>query len=233
MDKQLFTYLPDILREDPGARDFLKAFEHILLGNADSPPDEQGKTLQGLEQILNNLPRYFSPGRDETDGVPDAFLPWFSQWLALSLRADITQNPAKDNAIRRAFIARMAELYRYRGTKKSMQELLQIFTSRDVTIDDQVEGESHYFKVMLNLEAIKTSDSREAFERAKELAHSVIRLEKPAHTRYLLIPAVTTMRIGQQQPPPPPPANVGLPTKYFIRVGKNTRLGATPRTIQN
>lgn len=84
-----------------------------------------------------------------------------------------------------------------------MKELLEIFTSRDVTIDDQVDGEPHYFKVMLNLEAIKTSDSREAFERAKELAHSVIRLEKPAHTRYLLIPAVTTMRVGQQRKPPP------------------------------
>ncbi len=232
MATQLFEYLPEVLREDPGTRDFLQAFEKLLFGRADGITDKQGNAVRGLEQILDDLPRYFTPGENETNGAPDAFLPWLSQWVALSLRTDITQDPVKDNAIRRAFIARMAELYRYRGTKKSMKELLEIFTSRDVTIDDQVDGEPHYFKVMLNLEAIKTSDSREAFERAKELAHSVIRLEKPAHTRYLLIPAVTTMRVGQQRKPPPPPTNVSLPTKYFVRVGKNTRLGATPRTTQ-
>jgi phage tail-like protein len=182
-----------------------------------------------LEQILDDLPRYFTPGQHEANGAPDDFLPWLSQWMALSLRTDITHDPVRDNALRRAFIARMAKLYRYRGTKKSMKELLEIFTSRDVTIDDQKDGKPHYFEVHLNLETLKTSDSREAFERAKELAHSVIRLEKPAHTYYLLIPAVTTIRIGQRKEPPPPPRNVALPTKYFIRVGKNSRLGATPK----
>lgn len=232
MAKQLFEYLPEVLRVDPGTRDFLQAFDKILLGRPDSVTDKQGENLRGLEQILDDLPRYFTPGQHEGNGAPDEFLPWLSQWVALSLRTDITQDPAKDNAIRRAFIARMAQLYRYRGTKKSMKELLEIFTSRDVAVDDQMDGEPHYFKVLLNLDALKTSDSLEAFERAKELAHSVIRLEKPAHTRYVLIPAVTTIRIGQIKKPPPPPANVTLPTPYFIRVGKNTRLGATPQTTK-
>lgn len=232
MEKHLFEYLPEVLRQDQATRDFLQAFEKILLGSTDRAPDKQGKNPQGIEEILNELPRYFTPGHNETNGAPDAFLPWLSQWVALSLRTDITQDPAKDNVVRRAFIARMAQLYRYRGTKQSMKELLEIFTSRDVAIDDQMDGEPHYFKVLLNLDTLKTSDSLEAFERAKELAHSVIRLEKPAHTRYLLIPAVTTIRIGQIKKPPPPPANVTLPTPYFIRVGKNTRLGATPQTTK-
>ena len=66
------------------------------------------------------------------------------------------------------------------------------------------------------------------FEHVKELAHSVIRLEKPAHTRYLLIPIVETMRIGQRAQPPAPPPGITLPTAYFVRVGVNTRLGIRP-----
>src|SRR5262249_7669212 len=133
MGKHLFEYLPEVLREDPGTKDFLQAFERILLGGTDSVIDERGKELQGVEETLNDLPRYFSPGQNENNGTPDSFLPWLSQWMALSFRTDITLDTVKDNAIRRAFIARMAQLYRYRGTKKSLKELLEIFTSRDVT----------------------------------------------------------------------------------------------------
>lgn len=231
MDQQLLQYLPEVFQQDAATRDFLRAFARILLGGEKDLNNLLQENPRGLEEILDDLPRYLRPGTDQTDGTPDEFLPWLSQWVALSLRTDITRDPVRDRAIRRAFIARMAQLYRYRGTKKSMKELLEIFTSRDVSIDDQIDGQPHFFKILLNLETIKTSESKEAFERAKELAHSVIRLEKPAHTRYLLIPAVITMRIGQRQAPPPPPGSVTLPTTYFIRVGINTRLGATPANI--
>lgn len=225
---QLLQYLPQVFREDPGTRAFLQAFERILLGGQKDVTSVLAENPRGLERTLDDLARYFTAGDDETNGAPNDFLPWLSQWLALSLRTDITQDAGKDRAIRRKFIASMAQLYRYRGTRQSMQQLLEIFTSKDVTIEDQVDGTPYFFKILLNLEELKTSDSKAAFERAKELAHSVIRLEKPAHTRYLLIPAVETMRIGQRQAPPPPPANVALPTRYSIRVGINTRLGVTP-----
>jgi hypothetical protein len=55
-------------------------------------------------------------------------------------------------------------------------------------------------KVMLDLEKVKTSDSEEAFDRAMEIAHAVICMEKPAHTRYLPTSAITTMRIGKGLP---------------------------------
>jgi len=230
MDNQLLQYLPEVFREDTAMEPFLRAFEKLLLGRADDVSSVLGSNPRAVEQIVNDLARHFTPGNNADDGAPDEFLPWLSHWLALSLRSDITQVAATDNAIRRKFIARMAQLYRYRGTKQSMAELLAIFTSRDVIIRDQIDGKPHYFEVLLNLETIKTGDSQEAFDRAKELAHSVIRLEKPAHTRYLLIPAVTTMRIGQKQAPPPAPSNVTLPTSYSVQVGVNTRLGATPRS---
>lgn len=230
MANQLLQYLPAVLQEDAATRDFLKAFARILLGGDDDVTAILGSNPLGLEQIIDGFAGNLTLGDDASNGAPDQFLPWLSQWVALSVRTDISQNAAKDNAIRRKFIGRMTQLYRYRGTKKSMAELLAIFTSRDVAIKDQIDGKPHYFEVVLNLEAIKASDSKEDYDRAKELAHSVIRLEKPAHTRYLLIPAVTTIRIGQRQAPPP--ANTHLPTDYFIKVGVNTRLGATPKFVK-
>ena len=215
----LLQLLPAVLRDDPGTAALLAGFEKVLLGRPDGPPDPP----RGLEQILDDLPRYVTPGTGSADGTPDEFLPWLSQWVALSLRTDVTLDAARDNALRRAFIGSMVRLYRYRGTKRSMKELLEIFTGKDVVIDDQVEGEPFFFRVSLNLDAIKTSNNIAAFERVKELAHAVIRLEKPAHTRYRLIPALRTMQIGRGWPPDP------AATPYNIQVGKNTRLGSIPK----
>ena len=232
MTRPLHADLPEFLREDLATRDLLRAFERLLLGGPDDLQGMLGRNPPGLESTLDKLPRYFSAGTDARDGTPDEFLPWLSQWVAMSLRTDISfgvgKDVAKDNALRRSFIARMAQIYRYRGTRRSMKELLEVFTSRSVTVDDQIDAEPHYFRILLNLDAIKTSSDIAEFEHVKELAHSVIRLEKPAHTRYLLVPIVETMRIGQRSKPPAPPPGTVLPTTYFIRVGINTRLGFNP-----
>ena len=182
VDNQLLQYLPEVIRQevtrqvpdrpgvfqqDTATHDFLLAFEKILLSRFDNITDAQGKAVQGLEQKLDDLARYFTPGTDSTNGTPDDFLPWLSQWVALSLRTDIFDSnsegangvkyEAKNNAIRRSFIARMPELYRKRGTQESLAELLKIFTqgaASAVTIEPHVEGKPHFFKVMLNLELL-------------------------------------------------------------------------------
>ncbi|HNG37304.1 MAG TPA: phage tail protein [Nitrosomonas sp.] len=239
IDNQLLQYLPEIFQQDT-TRDFLLAFEKILLGRQDDEAtikeidkDPQLANQQGLEQILDHLARYFVPGTNPSDSTtPDEFLPWLSQWVALSLRWDITRDANTNNDIRRRFIAEMVQLYRYRGTKKSMQKLLAIFSQadeKDVHIDDEIDDKPYFFKILLPLEELKDSDHEKEFERRMELAHSVIRLEKPAHTYYQLIPNIITFRIGQRQEPPPTPSGVQLPTAYKVIVGKNTRLGFARR----
>lgn len=240
-ENQLLQYLPEVFQEDHATRDFLLAFEKILLSRIDVGEtadkintDELLNNLQGLEQILDDLARYFTPGTNSENGAPDEFLPWLSQWVALSLRWDITSDQGTNNARRREFIAEMAQLYRYRGTKKSMQKLLAIFSQadeKDVHIDDEVEDKPYFFRILLPLEEFKDSDHKKEFERRMELAHSVIRLEKPAHTYYQLIPNVITFRIGQRREPPPAPSGVTPPTTYKVIVGKNTRLGFARRKM--
>ncbi len=234
-ENQLLQYLPEVYRQDPPAtRDFLLAFEKILLGRTDDATtqasieeDELLRNLRGLEQILTDLARYFTPGTNQTDGAPDEFLPWLSQWVALSLRWDITLDDAENNAIRRSFIAHMAQLYRQRGTKEGMRQLLVIFSqSENVTINDEFDEMPYFFQVLLSLEAVKDSDDKKEFERRLELAHSVIRLEKPAHTYYQLIPEITTFRIGPYNScPKKNPEDPDIKNCPII-VGKNTRLGS-------
>jgi phage tail-like protein len=219
LEDELLRYLPQAMREDSGTEDFLRAFGAILFGT-NKPGDDLG-----LEQVLDDLPRYFTPGTGEEDGCPDDFLPWLGQWLALSLRTDIywedSNAPAQNNKVRRGLIAAMAEIYRWRGTKQSMLDLLRLFTRTDATIDDQIDGKPHFFRVWLNLESLKTSSTQAAYDHAMELARSVIDKEKPAHTYYELIPEIITMRIG------PGVDEQGNP--YFIKVGENSRIGVKPR----
>lgn len=229
MADELLQYLPEVFRVDPNGegdtssamRDFLRAFERVLIGFDDGDPQ------LGLEKILDDLSRYFTAGTKKDDGTPDSFLPWLSQWVAMSLRTDSSAEAGMNNETRRRLIANRVRLYRMRGTKSGLEELLGIFTSRKVVIEDQIDGEPHFFRVTLSLDDIKTGDNKAAFDRAKEVVHSVISQEKPAHTRYLLIPLVKTMRIGQRREPPPPQAHVSLPTPYSICVGRSTRLGVT------
>ena len=257
MHRPLLQDLPEVLREDPATQELLRAFERLMLGGDDDLLELKvlDTNPTGLESRLDELPRYFTPGTTEVDGTPDEFLPWLSQWVALSLRTDITfgadKSVTRENELRRNFIADLARIYRFRGTKQSMQELLGVFTARrelkngrlvvtprEVVINDQVDGQPYYFVIQVDLEEIKGGDSIAAFNHVKALADSVIRLEKPAHTRHLLIPAVTTMRIGQRAEPPRAPPGAHLPTKDHIRVGGktplgvvigNTRLGVVPR----
>jgi phage tail-like protein len=221
MRPSLLSQLPEVFRsrEDEKLADFLKAYEKVLLGRPDIGtlpdlpfPDEDLKSLRGLEDILDDLPKHFQPLE-----TPDDFLPWLSQWVALSV---VLQRAVADNKERmRNFIAEMSKIYRSRGTKEGMARLLEIFTGKRVSIDDQIDGEPFFFKVM-----IYVSPSNE--QRDMMLARAVINLEKPAHTRYRLIPAVPTMQIGKGWP------NDRNRTKFFIKVGdrEKSRLGLTPKS---
>ena len=206
---ELIQYLPQVFQNDAGTRDFLLAFEQILLGStldADQNGDESVQ-FQGLEKIIDRLATYFDP---ETEGLPSGFLLWLGQWVALSLRLDV------DEETRKTLTAQAVQLYRLRGTKTNMEKLLRIFTG-DTTfrIEDQIEGKPHYFEVYMDFNKIKTSEEAKAYHRREQIAHSVIQAEKPTHTYYKLIPQLVTLRIGSQ----------AEKTPFNVTVGINTRLG--------
>jgi phage tail-like protein len=195
---KLLDYLPAIYQEDPFLQRFLLAFDDILLGSA----SDTNFPAQGIEQTIAQIPKLFDP--QET---PAQFLAWLAEWTAFTVRNDL--EPIQQ----RAFIARVIPLYRRRGTKENLKELLTIFVSGEPTIIEPgvtefqigktssigvdtflAGGAPHYFEVTINIP--KGLDSNLQL-RQIEIAHALIELEKPAHTYYNLDANVLdTIQIG-------------------------------------
>jgi phage tail-like protein len=143
----LLQYLPAIYREEPFLGHFLLAFEKLLFGRDDDVPaagETKGpltvaqdlardrtvdRNLAGaplaLERTIAALANYFDPYR-----TPDEFLPWLASWTAFSLRADLDSDKQRD------FIANVISRYRWRGTKKNLEDLLKIFTIGTPRVED-------------------------------------------------------------------------------------------------
>jgi phage tail-like protein len=211
--KRLADYLPYEYRkrgekgEETDTLKFLKAFDRILLGNDNASASLAA--IEGLEDKIARLADFFHPAR-----TPSEFLPWLSQWVALTLRADISEEKQRE------FIARIVTLYRRRGTKDNMVELLELFTGRKVSVTE-IDAEPHFFTVLLDLNNVKEGNRQADYDRAEQQAHSIIRLAKPAHTRYQLIPKIDAFRIGPYNSCTKDPNIKSCP----IIVGRNTRLG--------
>ena len=193
----LLEYLPEIYHEDAFLGQYLSAFEQILLGSA----DEAAEVELGLEQKIENVAAYFDPLL-----TPPEFLQWLSGWVALSLRADL------DEFRQREFIRNAVRLYRLRGTKKGLEEVVSLYTRLGASIietgapfqleleggsrlevDTTLEGGAPFvFRVNINL----STPDPEVLKNQTEVVRAILTMEKPAHTQFLLEwPNVPTMQI--------------------------------------
>lgn len=152
-----------------------KTVDTIQVASGD--PDLNPK---GLEQIIDGLAALYDP-----INTPEEFLPWLSQWTALSLRADMTIEQ------QRRFVAQVIQLYRYRGTQENLLNLLELFLTATPTIvvDD---AEPYFFHVTIKLPRMSQEFTRRQFE----IAQALVEQEKPAHTDYKLLLDTPTMQIG-------------------------------------
>ncbi len=165
-------------------------------------------TEPGLDQTLDNIHNYFDPrpGEENTQRAPTEFLSWLARWVALTLREDW------DEEAKRRLISRIVPIYRKRGTKAGLQEILTVYTRENVKIYE-TEHPAHFFQVEMTL-----NEQNQSSLRLKEkIAKAIIDQEKPAHTFYALKILIPTMQIINN----PKDENSG------IRVGKNTLLGTT------
>lgn len=164
-------YLPAIFRQDPFVGQFLLAFEAMLNGVGDEP---------GLEPTIGGIASYFDPAATDAE-----FLPWLAGWVALSLRADW------DEPTRRGFIARIVPLYRLRGTRDGLQQMLTLYTGEPVEVYDAFDDPPYFFEVQLTLSVADPA----LLQSKQQIARAIIDQEKPAHTFYSLRIAVPAMRL--------------------------------------
>ncbi len=198
-------HLPAVYREglDPGEPSFLGrfllAFEAILSGLGEVYTMVDGTEVVGLDEQLDRIHTYFDP-----ELTPEAFLPWLSTWVGLALREDWSTEQ------QRRFLGRIVPLYRLRGTKAGLEEMLRTYTNMGVEIAEFAAafrvgavstvgvdtviggGPPHYFEVQM------FTDERDPDERARveRIARAIIDQERPAHTHYTLDVETPTMQVG-------------------------------------
>jgi phage tail-like protein len=207
----LLDYLPAIYheRDEPEAPSFLalflRAFERILLGGAelkqeDTAEDPSETIEDGLEEEIAALPLLLGPWE-----TPEEFLPWLASWAALSY------HPYLSIDRRRRLLANIIPLYRLRGTRKYMEDILRLCVDAFISVSDaeipgfQVQSHStvgvdtyigggppHFFSV--RLVAPKLNQHEKEIQVA--IAHSIIELAKPAHTFYELSLVSPRMQVG-------------------------------------
>ena len=221
----LIEYLPAIYQDaDPShptafLGQFLLAFEHVLLGfeaevknevkaEAVSEAKDQAKNeakadvtrIKGLGKTIAELHKIFDPRE-----TPEEFLPWLAGWAALSLRSDMSL------ARKRRLLANIIPLYRIRGTRKYLEELLALCLDVVVAISDidvpelQIGkhstigsdtyidgGPPFFFRVMM----IAHGMSKSELEAQRQIANDVIELAKPAHTYYQIDIVSPNLQLG-------------------------------------
>lgn len=218
--------LPAIFSEDPFLGRFLLAFEQILTGLPGVAGREPEPPL-GLEEIIAAISKLFDPKETRED-----FLPWLAGWVALGLRADWTEGQKRD------FLANIVPLYRRRGTKENLAELLRIYTGLSPVItgveetdfqigvnstivgqeirlgqDPQIGGSApHFFRVSVSMPDPGPNPAP-LLQRQQQIATALIELQKPAHTDYELEIVHGTMQIGVRS-----------------TIGVDTLLGSLPTT---
>jgi phage tail-like protein len=191
--------LPAIFSEAPFLGRFLLAFEQVLTG-LPGVTGHESDPPEGLEETIAKLADFFDPFETRED-----FLPWLASWVALSLRADWDAKQKRD------FLANIVPLYRRRGTKENVVELLKIYTGLTPVItegadtefqigahstigeDTQIEGGApHFFHVRVTM----ANPNAETLERQTQIAAALIELQKPAYTDYELEIVHDPMQIG-------------------------------------
>lgn len=182
-------YLPANLQEDAIVGGFLLAFEQILSGNI-SPNELANESVNslGLEEIINKIHLYFNPRQ-----TPEEFLPWLAGWVALSIRDDWKLE------VKQEFIQQIVKLYRLRGTKEGLTQVLQLYLTNselgdNVKIFDRFDNFPDYFQVQLTL----NDRDPEKYWRQVKIAKAIIDQEKPAHTFYTLKILVPTMQLTKR-----------------------------------
>jgi phage tail-like protein len=105
-------YLPALYQENERSKDFLERFLSIFQ-----------IMLEDIEAENDDVPRLLDAAQ-----TPDEFLAWLSTWLGAVY--DETWGPDRW----RKFLSRAIELYKKRGTKSGLEEILELYTGCKPTI---------------------------------------------------------------------------------------------------
>ena len=165
-------YLPAVYQEDAASSDFLERFLSLF-----------ETFLWTNEEEIAQIARYF-----DVEAAPEEFISWLATWVATIFDESWPEEK------RRVFLQRAVELYKKRGTREGLEELIEIYTGnkplivenfrlRCVENDDikstleKLFGTFKPYRFCVLLKA-----TQEENESQLKTIKRIIELEKPAHT---------------------------------------------------
>ena len=160
-------YLPAFYQENPVSQEFLKRYLSVF-----------ETVLQGLENQIAEVPELIDAKQTTSE-----FLPWLSTWVGAVEDENWPENKWRE------FLSRAAVLYKRRGTKGELEEIIKIYTGKypvaivervllrtgDKELFDALFGDKYSFCVLLTSKQVKTEVDQKVIKR-------IIEGEKPAHT---------------------------------------------------
>lgn len=173
-------YLPSVYREDFANSDFLDRFLAIF-----------ESLFFEIDFTIDHLSRWL-----DAAGSPPEFLEWLGSWTGADQgRAEGLYRKEVPEAKQREYISQAVSMYRNRGTKKGLENLIFFYTGKKPIIIDIIpfctkgnkeNGEEHRSFRKNNFSFfVLFKEGLEEDER--ELIRNIIEEEKPAHTTYKLI----------------------------------------------
>ena len=164
-------YLPAVYQEDEDSRDFLERYLSLF-----------ETFFSNVETEIHHIARFFDP-----DAVSGDFLRWLSSWL------DIVEDENWPEEKLRLLVKKVPELYKMRGTRRGIEEIISIFTGEKPIIleqfqlqgagiketDDLYSKDPYTFYVLFAPYQIKNEHQLDTVRR-------ILDLEKPAYTRAVL-----------------------------------------------
>ena len=164
-------YLPEIYQTEPESKSFIERYLNIFQS-----------LYEDLEQDISRIARYFDP-----DVVEGEFLQWLAEWVA------IDDAYIWDEEKLRYLIKNGMRIYRMRGTRQALAEMVELYLGEKPYIVEQhqlegYEGEarhsglitglyganSYYFTVIVSEKSVPSSKEHKTLLRIIESA-------KPAH----------------------------------------------------
>jgi phage tail-like protein len=199
--EKLLNMLPAIYHESDDLASLLAVFELILYGTESDPPEHERRRVSVMETwpIVNSITTISS--LFDAYETPREFIPWLSQWVALSNTEDLSEND------KRQLIAHIVPLYAKRGTSGYLKKILTYYFPEitKVEVEDQKMGNfvigkakigsttrfdkdrPFWFRVDIYVSLPDYSITTQEFKsKLKTRIRRVIDFAKPAHTLYEL-----------------------------------------------
>jgi phage tail-like protein len=187
-------HLPEMYQDDPESSAFLERFLSVM-----------ETSFVDIETTIESIGEYFDP-----HGAPSESLSWVEDWIGLDIGHEWPESA------RRELLSRAPELYRKRGTKAGLVELIRLYLRHE---NPSLEADDYrlFFVERTDLDSVSESvvdrqygaflpDGRsfaifcDAFdsETQREAVRDIVESESPAHVNGAVVPIESEFTLGAQ-----------------------------------